>query len=62
VPSGAKPRASFPGDSSSKSHPTFGVPDVDAALRVTSLTYALIRTLDAAIGFESAAPRMRMPY
>src|SRR5262249_26544616 len=33
-----------------------------AAPRARSLTYALMSTLDAAIGFESAAPRIKIPY
>jgi hypothetical protein len=53
APSAMKPRASRPGDSSSKSQPT---------LRCSSATYELIRTDEAAMGFESGPPRTMIPY
>src|SRR5262245_25752006 len=40
----------------------FDASPTDALRRARSLTYALINTLDAAIGFESAAPRTKIPY
>src|SRR4051812_22166452 len=52
-PSAENPRASRPGDSSSKSQPTF---------RASSATYALISTDEAAMGLDSPVPRRRMPY
>jgi hypothetical protein len=59
---GAKPRASLPGCSSSKSQPTFGVECPSPGVRARSFTYALISTDDAAIGLASGAPRTRIPY
>ena len=50
-PLGANPRASFPGDSSSKSHP----------IRWPS-TYPLMSIDDASTGLGSAAPRRTTPY
>src|SRR5690349_5297189 len=55
------PRASLPGDSSSKSHPTFGGGPAAAPSRRISLTYALMSIDDAAMGLGSAAPLRTMP-